>query len=303
MQGGLFVDRRDAHETGDLQPHLPAIGDERIGLGRHHAGLLGFFAGVHLHDRASGNGPARLSAGRRCARASGGRRVSIASNSSIAWRALLVCKRADQVQLDARESLAQLRPLAGGLLHLVLAEQPVALVRAPRRPARPAAPSRPRQGGSIPGARPTRASSVRMRSRISASGMVVLPCLETGKDHSPPQKKRAGRSPLFPVPNPEWDQKDIDTPSFRERNVGVVVVDVGRVNRHAAAEVVGGVDTVVEVAVGHDGRCRRLRRRRQRVGVHRVGGRSFQGPLADVVAVLGFDGTREAVHRGRCADP
>src|SRR5471032_1445187 len=54
MQGGFFVDRRDAHQPDDRQlVSVAAGGDEGIEVGRQHACLLWFFAGVDL-DEAGG---------------------------------------------------------------------------------------------------------------------------------------------------------------------------------------------------------------------------------------------------------
>src|SRR3546814_14586604 len=44
VQRGLFVDRRDAHEAGDLELQATARGDESIRLARHHARLLRLLA-------------------------------------------------------------------------------------------------------------------------------------------------------------------------------------------------------------------------------------------------------------------
>src|SRR3546814_2375983 len=48
VQRGLFVDRRDAHEAGDLELQATALADESIRLARHHSRLLWLLAGVDL---------------------------------------------------------------------------------------------------------------------------------------------------------------------------------------------------------------------------------------------------------------
>ena len=126
MHAGLLVERRDAHQAGDVELQLVAAQAQQAGgLLRHDAGLLRLLAGVDLDEELQA--PALLGhlLGDGCGDlgpVDGVDRIEQGDG----LLGLVGLQRADQVQLDVGIALAQRRPLGLGLLHAVLAEQAMA---------------------------------------------------------------------------------------------------------------------------------------------------------------------------------
>ena len=126
MHAGLLVERRNAHQAGDVELQLLAAqAQEAAGLPGHDAGLLRLLAGVDLDEQLQalallghllGDGLGDLG--------------PVDGVDGVEQRdrllGLVGLQRADQVQLDAGIALAQRRPLGLGLLHAVLAEDAMA---------------------------------------------------------------------------------------------------------------------------------------------------------------------------------
>ena len=122
MRRGRLVGRRDAHQPLDRETvNLAATGDEGIRLGRQHAALLRFLAGIDLHEEPRGLAHPRSLACEFLGQALAIERLNDIEELDRLAR-LVRLQRADHVQFGIGEALLQRRPLRLGFLHIVLAE-------------------------------------------------------------------------------------------------------------------------------------------------------------------------------------
>ncbi len=123
MRAGRLLGRRNAHQTLDLEAvGSPHQGDEGVGVGRDHPGLLGLLAGVDLDVEA--RAPALLL---RLLGQSLGQLLPVKGLDHVEdgdrLLRLVRLQGADEAQLDV---VTLFGPAGHGFLHPVLAEHPLA---------------------------------------------------------------------------------------------------------------------------------------------------------------------------------
>src|SRR5438067_4044285 len=125
MQGRFLMLRRDAHQPDDRQAEpAAAIGDERIGRFRQHAGFLPLLADIHFDEaRKTPAAPLHL------ARQRLGEAQPVDGLDNVAMRDrvldLVGLQRPDQMQNQIRKIAAQSGKLRERLLDTVFAEHPL----------------------------------------------------------------------------------------------------------------------------------------------------------------------------------